>query len=57
MATVRLDRATLAGCRSWAGFAAALQQGQIPIEGDAQALRQLLGTLDIFNPMFNILEP
>jgi alkyl sulfatase BDS1-like metallo-beta-lactamase superfamily hydrolase len=34
-----------------------MQQGQIPIEGDVQALRQLLGTMDSFNPMFNILEP
>ena len=56
MATVRMDRATLAGIVV-GGFAAALQQGQIPIEGDVQALRQLLGTLDTFNPMFNILEP
>ena len=29
----------------------------IPIEGDVHALRQLLGTMDSFNPMFNILEP
>ena len=27
------------------------------IEGDVMALRQLLGTMDSFNPMFNILEP
>ena len=57
MATVRMDRATLAGIVGGGGFAAALQQGQIPIEGDVMALRQLLGTLDTFNPMFNILEP
>ena len=57
MATVRMDRSTLAGVVAGAGFAAALQQGQIPIDGDAIALRQLLGTLDSFNPMFNILEP
>jgi alkyl sulfatase BDS1-like metallo-beta-lactamase superfamily hydrolase len=57
MATVRMDRATLAAIVGGAGFAAALQQGRIPIDGDAMALRQLLGTLDTFNPMFNILEP
>jgi alkyl sulfatase BDS1-like metallo-beta-lactamase superfamily hydrolase len=57
MATVRMDRATLAAIVAGAGFAAALQQAQIPIEGDVQALRQLLDTLDSFNPMFNILEP
>jgi alkyl sulfatase BDS1-like metallo-beta-lactamase superfamily hydrolase len=57
MATVRMSRATLADIVGGAGFAAAMQQGQIPIEGDAQALRQLLGTMDSFNPMFNILEP
>jgi alkyl sulfatase BDS1-like metallo-beta-lactamase superfamily hydrolase len=51
-----MSRATLAGIVG-GGFAAALQQGQIPIEGDPTALRQLLGTLDTFNPMFNILEP
>jgi len=57
MATVRMSRATLAAIVAGAGFAAALQQGQIPIEGDVQALRLLLGTLDSFNPTFNILEP
>jgi len=57
MATVRLDRATLAGIVGGGGFAAAMQQGKIPIEGEVQALRQLLDTLDTFNPMFNILEP
>ena len=57
MATVRLSRAALAGIVGGGGFAAALQQGQIPIDGDPAALRQLLGTLDTFNPMFNILEP
>jgi len=56
MATVRLDRAMLAAVVV-GGFAAALQQGRIPFDGDASALRQLLGTLDSFNPMFNILEP
>ena len=39
----------------------ALQSLQAMIAGaspdDVQALRQLLGTLDSFNPMFNILEP
>jgi alkyl sulfatase BDS1-like metallo-beta-lactamase superfamily hydrolase len=57
MATVRMDRATLAAIVGGAGFAAALQQGQIPVDGDVGALRRLLGTMDSFNPMFNILEP
>jgi alkyl sulfatase BDS1-like metallo-beta-lactamase superfamily hydrolase len=57
MATVRLDRATLAAIVAGGGFAAAMQQGRIPIEGDAGALRLLLGALDQFNPTFNILEP
>jgi hypothetical protein len=39
------------------GLATALQQGQARAEGDMQALRQLPGTLDGFNPMSNILEP
>ena len=57
MATVRMSRATLAGIVGGGGFAAALQQGQIAVDGNPAALRQLLGTLDTFNPMFNILEP
>jgi alkyl sulfatase BDS1-like metallo-beta-lactamase superfamily hydrolase len=57
MATVRLNRATLGEIVGGGGFAAAMQQGKIPIDGDVRALRQLLGTLDTFNPMFNILEP
>jgi alkyl sulfatase BDS1-like metallo-beta-lactamase superfamily hydrolase len=57
MATVRLSRAKLAAIVGGAGFAAAMQQGQIPVDGDLAALRQLLGTMDTFNPMFNILEP
>jgi alkyl sulfatase BDS1-like metallo-beta-lactamase superfamily hydrolase len=39
------------------GLATAMRQGQIPAEGDMRALCQLPGTLDGFNPMFNILEP
>jgi alkyl sulfatase BDS1-like metallo-beta-lactamase superfamily hydrolase len=57
MATVRLSRAKLAAIVGGAGFAAAMQQGQIPVDGELGALRQLLGTMDAFNPMFNILEP
>lgn len=57
MATLHLDRRTLAGIVAGGGFAQALQQGKMPVEGDARALHQLLGTLDSFNPMFNILEP
>ena len=47
MATVRLSRAKLAAIVGGAGFAAAMQQGQIPVDGDAAALRQLLGTMDV----------
>lgn len=57
MATVRMNRAVLAAIVAGPGFAAAMEQGKIPVEGDAQVLRQLVGTLDHFNPMFNILEP
>jgi alkyl sulfatase BDS1-like metallo-beta-lactamase superfamily hydrolase len=57
MATVRLDRATLAGIVGEGDFAAAMQQGRIPVEGQVDALRRLLGTLDSFDPMFNILVP
>ncbi len=57
MATVTMDRPTLASVVAGAGFAHALQQGLIPIEGDPGALRQLLGTMDSFNFAFNILEP
>jgi alkyl sulfatase BDS1-like metallo-beta-lactamase superfamily hydrolase len=52
-----MDRATLAGIVGGGGFAAAMQEGKIPIEGEVMAMRQLLGTMDSFNPMFNILEP
>ena len=57
MATVSMDRPTLASVLAGAGFAQALQCGLIPMEGDAGALRQLLGTMDSFNFAFNILEP
>ncbi len=57
MATVTLDRPALAQVVGGGGFAQAMQQGLMPIEGDKQALRQLLGTFDTFNPTFNILEP
>ena len=58
MATVRMDRPKLAALVG-AGitFTEALDKGMIVVDGDARALQQLLGTLDVFNPMFNILEP
>jgi alkyl sulfatase BDS1-like metallo-beta-lactamase superfamily hydrolase len=58
LATVHMGRATLAALVG-AGmpFAQALDQQRIHVDGDAQALQQLLATLDGFNPMFNILEP
>jgi alkyl sulfatase BDS1-like metallo-beta-lactamase superfamily hydrolase len=56
--TVRMTRPKLAALVG-AGIplGQALDQQLIPVDGDAQPLRQLLGTLDVFNPMFNILEP
>jgi alkyl sulfatase BDS1-like metallo-beta-lactamase superfamily hydrolase len=57
MATVTLDRPTLARVVAGGGFAQAAQEGLMPVSGDVRALQQWLGTLDTFNPMFNILEP
>jgi alkyl sulfatase BDS1-like metallo-beta-lactamase superfamily hydrolase len=58
MATVRMDRPKLAALvGAGIAFAEALDNGMIVVDGDARALQQLLGTLDVFNPMFNILEP
>ncbi|MGL6112904.1 MAG: alkyl sulfatase dimerization domain-containing protein, partial [Rubrivivax sp.] len=56
--TVRMTRPKLAALVG-AGipFGQALDQRLIEVDGDAQPLRLLLGTLDVFNPMFNILEP
>ena len=58
VATVRMDRPKLAALVG-AGIplAQALDKGLIGVTGEAQALQQLLDTLDVFNPMFNILEP
>ncbi len=58
MATVRMDRPKLAALvGGGVPLAQALDKGMIEVEGDAQALQRLLGTLDVFTPMFNILEP
>jgi alkyl sulfatase BDS1-like metallo-beta-lactamase superfamily hydrolase len=57
MATLTLDRPTLIGIVTGGGLPAALQQGKLPIEGDASVLARLLGTLDSFDPSFNIVEP
>jgi acyl-CoA thioesterase FadM len=58
MATVRMDRPKLAALvGAGIAFAEALDKGLIVVDGDVRALQHLLGTLDVFNPMFNILEP
>ena len=58
MATVRMDRPKLAALvGAGIAFAEALDKGMIAVDGDAHVLQQLLGTMDVFNPMFNILEP
>jgi alkyl sulfatase BDS1-like metallo-beta-lactamase superfamily hydrolase len=56
--TVRMTRPELAALVG-AGIplAQALQQQLIAVDGDAQPLRQLLDTLDVFNPMFDIVVP
>jgi alkyl sulfatase BDS1-like metallo-beta-lactamase superfamily hydrolase len=58
MATVRMDRPKLAALvGAGIGFAQALDRQLIGVDGDVQVLRQWLDTLDVFNPMFNIVEP
>ena len=58
MATVRMDRPKLAALvGAGVTFSEALDKGMIAVDGDAHALHRLLGTLDVFNPMFDILEP
>ncbi|MGB7298216.1 MAG: alkyl sulfatase dimerization domain-containing protein [Burkholderiaceae bacterium] len=58
IATVQLNRKQLAGLiMAGKPFAQALDEGQIPHDGDTAGLRQLFSLLDEFYPMFNILEP
>ena len=57
-ATLTLARATLdAVTLRKTSFSEAVQSGLIGIEGDAGKLVELLGMLDTFNPMFEIVEP
>ena len=57
-ATIRMTRPLLAGLvGGGAQFAAAMADGQLRVEGDRGVVAGLLGTLENFNPMFNILEP
>ena len=57
-ATIMMNRALLARLvASGAQFAAALADGQLVVEGDATVVAGLFGTLENFNPMFNIVEP
>jgi alkyl sulfatase BDS1-like metallo-beta-lactamase superfamily hydrolase len=57
-ATITLARATLdAVTLRKTTFPEAVQAGLIKIEGDAGRLVELLGMLDTFNPMFEVVEP
>jgi alkyl sulfatase BDS1-like metallo-beta-lactamase superfamily hydrolase len=57
-ATLTLARATLdAVTLRKTTFPEAVQAGLIRIEGDAGKLVELLGMLDTFNPMFEVVEP
>ena len=57
-ATITLARATLdAVTLRKTTFPEAVQAGLIRIEGDAGRLVELLGMLDTFNPMFEVVEP
>ena len=57
-ATVSMNRALLAELVAGADrFSEAIADGRVHIEGDATVVNGLLGTLEDFNPMFNILEP
>ena len=53
MSKQTLDRITLRQI----DFQSAVAQGEIKIEGDGRKLGALLGMLDNFNPMFNIVTP
>jgi len=57
-ATITLTRAALdAVTLRKTTFPEAVQAGSIRIEGDAGRLVELLGMLDTFNPMFEVVEP
>ncbi len=57
-ATVSMDRRALAAIMSSGRhFSEALAEGLIAVQGDRASVEALFGTLDQFNPMFNILEP
>ena len=57
-ATLTLSRATLdAVALRKTSFAEAAQAGLVKIEGNAGKLTELLGMLDTFEPMFEIVEP
>lgn len=57
-ATVTLTRATLDDVSMQRNtFMAAMQTGQLVVEGNAFKLAQLMGMLDSFPPMFPVVEP
>lgn len=57
-ASLRLTRAALdAITLRQMTFAEAIQTGKISVEGDPRKLFELLGMMDSFNPMFEIVEP
>jgi alkyl sulfatase BDS1-like metallo-beta-lactamase superfamily hydrolase len=57
-ATLTLSRATLdAVALRRTTFPEAVQAGLVKVEGDVGKLTELLGMLDTFNPMFEVVEP
>ena len=61
-ARITLGRASLAGLQAdkaglSAAFARLVAEGEIELEGDAASVTRLLGMLEEFDSMFNIVEP
>ena len=61
-ARITLSRASLAGLQAdkaglSAAFARLVAEGEIELEGDAASVTRLLGMLEEFDSMFNIVEP
>ncbi len=58
LATVSMERATLdAILLRKSDFSKALAEGRIRVDGDLQQFSALLGTLETFDPQFNVIEP
>jgi alkyl sulfatase BDS1-like metallo-beta-lactamase superfamily hydrolase len=57
-ATVTLNRSTLDRITlRQTTFPQALKEGSVKLQGNGAKLQELLGMLDQFNPMFNIVTP